>query len=146
MQDVMLHELYGNALKMNRVGIELGVDISSVIDVEPLPFKEGSADVKYEVMVELDKIVAFMVENPTISIRLRSHTGSRGSSRDNLDLSSRRARAAVDYIVAQGIQSSRISGVGVGEKEIINHCRDGVDCTEGEHKENERTQYIITKN
>lgn len=146
MQDVMLHELYGNALKMNRVGIELGIDISSVIDVEPLPFKEGSADVKYEVMVELDKIVAFMVENPTISIRLRSHTGSRGSSRDNLDLSSRRAKAAVEYIVAQGIRSSRISGVGVGEKEIINHCRDGVDCTEGEHRENERTQYIITKN
>lgn len=146
MQDVMLHELYGNALKMNRVGIGLGVDISSVIDVEPLPFKEGSADIKYEVMVELDKIVAFLNENPSIQIRLRSHTDSRGSSRDNLDLSSRRAKAAVDYIVAQGIRSGRISGIGVGEKEIINQCRDGVECTDEEHKENERTEYIITKN
>lgn len=145
MQDIALDEIYGNALKMNRAGLEEGIDLSSMTDVEPLRFAPGSSALDFDITRQLDKIVAFMKENKSIRIKLRSHTDSRGEAKDNLKLSKDRAKVAVDYIISEGISSSRISGAGMGEKEIINHCRDEIECSEKEHMENARTEYIITK-
>ena len=146
MQDISLDKIYGNALKMNRIGIDLGVDIAAMIDINPLRFKPASYDLDNDGKIELEKVVAFMNENPSIHIKIRSHTDARGNASDNLELSTKRAKEAAIYLMSKGVRASRVSSIGVGEKEIINHCRDGIECTEKEHLENERTEYIITKN
>lgn len=86
-----------------------------------------------------------MKENPNIIIELGSHTDARGSSATNLQLSEKRAKASVDYIVAQGIEASRISAKGYGESAIMNRCVDGISCPEAEHQQNRRTEFKITK-
>ncbi|MDG1331791.1 MAG: OmpA family protein [Crocinitomicaceae bacterium] len=145
MQDISLDEIYGNALKMHRAGLEEGIDLSSMTDVEQLLFATGSSAMDFDIARELDKIVAFMKDNKKIRIRVRSHTDSRGDDKENLKLSKERAKVIVNYFIEEGISSGRISGTGMGEKEIINHCRDGIECTEKEHLQNARTEYIITK-
>lgn len=146
MQDISLDKIYGNALKMNRVGIELGIDASEIIDIGRLEYGIEGSNPTIESMKELNKLVAFMNENKSIHIRVRTHTDSRGSSNDNLAISNKRSKAIVDYLAIKGISSSRLSSVGMGEKEIINQCRDNVNCTEEEHNVNNRTEYIIMKN
>jgi outer membrane protein OmpA-like peptidoglycan-associated protein len=146
MKDISLDEIYGNAVKMNRVGIALGIDVADMIDIESLYFVPDDFSILLSASRELDKVVAFMNENPEISIALRNHTDSRGGTSDNLTLSSKRAKSAMDYIVSKGISDRRLSGRGFGEKELLNRCADGIDCSDGEHLENCRTQYIITKN
>ena len=146
MKDIALHEIYGNALKMNRVGIAMGVDVGEMIDVEQLYFVENDFSISVSAGKELDKVVAFMNENPEISISIRAHTDSRGSSSDNLTISAKRARAAMEYLTSKGIPGRRIASKGFGEKEIINRCVDGVDCLDQEHEENNRIEYIIIKN
>lgn len=146
MQDISLDKIYGNTLKMNRVGIEIGSDASDIIDIAQLEYGDEGSSPTIESLQELNKIVAFMNENKSIQIRVRTHTDSRGNGNDNLAISNKRAKAIVDYLAIKGISASRLSAVGMGEKEIINRCRDNVNCTEIEHNENNRTEYIIVKN
>ncbi len=52
---------------------------------------------------ELDKLAQFMKDNP-VKVELSSHTDSRASDTYNMTLSQKRADAAVDYLVMQGIK------------------------------------------
>jgi outer membrane protein OmpA-like peptidoglycan-associated protein len=91
----------------------------------------------------LDNLVKIMKEHP-ITIELSSHTDCRASDEYNLDLSQKRAESAVRYLVLNGINSARMTAKGYGETRLVNHCADGVDCTEEEHQMNRRTEFRVT--
>ena len=93
--------------------------------------------------VELDKLVKIMKDNPGWEVELGSHTDCRGSDSYNEELSQKRSDSAVNYIVSQGISRDRIIAKGYGEYQLVNHCDDGVDCTEEEHRKNRRTEFKI---
>lgn len=92
---------------------------------------------------ELNKVVRFMKDNPTIRIELQSHTDSRATDQYNKTLSQNRAQAAIDYIVSQGVDRGRLEGIGYGESRLLNNCSDGVNCSESEHELNRRTEMRI---
>ena len=73
----------------------------------------------------------------------RSHTDSRSSAKYNKTLSTKRAKAAVAYLVKQGINAKRVVAAGYGESLLMNGCKDGVNCTEEEHQQNRRTEIKI---
>lgn len=83
--------------------------------------------------------------NTTIEIELSSHTDSRGGDAYNLDLSEKRAKSAVDYIISQGITSNRIIHKGYGEMALLNKCSNGVQCASEEHQANRRTELKVLK-
>ena len=62
-----------------------------------------------------------------------------------MNLSEKRAQAAVDYIAKKGIDKSRMLAKGYGESDLVNTCVDGVSCTEAEHQKNRRTTVKIIK-
>jgi outer membrane protein OmpA-like peptidoglycan-associated protein len=92
---------------------------------------------------ELDKLVDILHKNPSMRIEIRSHTDARSSDMFNLQLSENRARAAMDYLIARGIDASRLSSKGYGENELMNECVDGVRCTEDQHQQNRRTEFRV---
>ena len=90
----------------------------------------------------LDDLARTLVQNPGISIQLASHTDCRGNSGYNQDLSQRRAQAAVDYLISEGIESNRLSAVGYGENSLAIDCVCN-RCTEEEHQVNRRTTFKV---
>jgi outer membrane protein OmpA-like peptidoglycan-associated protein len=84
-----------------------------------------------------------MMQYPDMRIELSSHTDSQGSDEYNERLSQRRADNAKSWMVARGIAPERITAVGYGEKFILNHCKNGVKCTDEEHRYNRRTEFKI---
>ncbi|MEM7035946.1 MAG: OmpA family protein, partial [Bacteroidota bacterium] len=94
---------------------------------------------------ELNEIVAFMLDNPEVSLQLAAHTDARGSDTFNQELSEARAKAAVAYIVRQGIAKDRISSAGFGEQQLLNDCKDGVECEEDQHQKNRRAEVKVVK-
>ncbi len=60
-------------------------------------------------------------------------------------LSNNRAKAAVDYLISQGIDPSRLKWKGYGESKPRNKCVNGVVCSEEEHQWNRRTEFKVTK-
>lgn len=101
------------------------------------------SNIRADAALVLDNIVAIMKQNPSLRIELSSHTDSRGDGNYNLRLSQRRAEAAVAYLVNNGIAKARLVAKGYGESRLLNHCGNGIDCTEEQHQENRRTEIKV---
>lgn len=67
----------------------------------------------------LNRIATFLNENPYIPVELGSHTDCRGTDEYNMKLSERRAKSAVDYLISQGVDESRIYSKGYGETQPV---------------------------
>ncbi|MBS1645885.1 MAG: OmpA family protein [Bacteroidetes bacterium] len=94
---------------------------------------------------QLDVMVDGMTKNPTLKLEITSHTDSQGDDAFNLNLSNQRAKAVMDYLIANGVDKSRLTAIGMGEKHILNRCTNGVSCSEKEHELNRRTEFKFTK-
>lgn len=101
-------------------------------------------DIRPDAARELDKLAAVMIGNPELIYELDAHTDSRGGDTYNLVLSDARANSAVNYLIHQGVDPARISARGYGETTPVNHCRNGVKCTEEEHQANRRVEFRVT--
>ena len=87
--------------------------------IQGINFKSGRAEITVDSYPVLDSVVGTLKKYPTIRIEVQGHTDSDGSSRVNLDLSARRARAVVEYLINRGIDPSRLEYVGFGESKPL---------------------------
>ncbi len=104
----------------------------------------NQAALQPESVPELQKLQKTLLENPDLTVEIASHTDSRGSDEYNLDLSQRRADAAVSWLQQHGIAPNRLSAHGYGETQPVNGCSNEVPCSEEEHQRNRRTEFRIT--
>jgi outer membrane protein OmpA-like peptidoglycan-associated protein/tetratricopeptide (TPR) repeat protein len=110
--------------------------------LQPIYFVYDKSNITKEGAAELDKLVQVMKEHPTMVIFAKSHTDNRGSDKYNLNLSDRRAKATVQYLISKGIAKDRISGQGFGESEPKVVCE---ECTEEQFAQNRRSEFLIVK-
>jgi len=115
------------------------------LNLNPIFFEINSSYLTKDAMVELLKVVETMQKYPEMIIEIGSHTDARAEAAYNLWLSDRRAKRTKDFIVENGIESFRISSKGFGEEELLNKCSDDVECSEEEHAENRRSEFVIVK-
>lgn len=108
----------------------------------PIFFEFNKSNITAEGAAELDKLVEVMNEYPEMVIFAKSHTDSRGGDRYNMNLSDRRAKSTVQYVVSKGISKDRITGQGFGESEPKVDCE---KCTEEEYAQNRRSEFLIVK-
>lgn len=117
--------------------------LEKAIVIPNIYYDLDKAEIRSDAAQELDKLVQLLKDNPNISIELSSHTDSRAPDQYNLDLSQRRAQAAVDYIASQGISRDRLLAKGYGESQLVNGCTNDVECSEAEHEQNRRTEFKV---
>jgi len=135
--------VYEILLNPRQVAVEKGMDLAKVFEIKEIKFDYNKANIRPDAAVELTKIVEVMREYPKMKIDIRSHTDSRGADSYNLKLSDRRAKATLEWIVKQGIDRKRLKAKGYGETRLVNGCSNGVPCTEEEHQENRRSEFIV---
>jgi outer membrane protein OmpA-like peptidoglycan-associated protein len=111
--------------------------------LSPIYFEFDKSNITKEAAFELDKLVEAMKAKPELVIMAKSHTDSRGDDQYNMSLSNRRAKSTVQYIISKGIAKARISGQGYGESEPKVAC--GENCTEEQHAQNRRSEFLIVK-
>ena len=90
----------------------------------------------------LDALVRVLKLNPELNIELGSHTDCRAEDVYNLDLSQKRAQAAVDYLVESGVAKDRLLAKGYGETILADDCECST-CSEIQHQKNRRTSFKI---
>ncbi|MBP9793799.1 MAG: OmpA family protein [Flavobacterium sp.] len=111
------------------------------IVIENIYFDYNKASVKKESTLSLNKIYEVLMANPEMKITINAHTDSRGSEAYNLNLSDKRAAAALQYLIKKGIDSSRIASKGYGESKPLSNCKS--NCTEKEFETDRRVEFII---
>ncbi|WP_379091248.1 OmpA family protein [Pedobacter sp. UC225_65] len=120
--------------------------IDKPIVLENIFYEFDKAELTEASKVTLDNLYNVMVDNPNIEIELSAHTDIIGTEAYNLDLSARRARSCVDYLVSKGVSESRMTWRGYGYSQPIapNTTIDGKDNPEGRAL-NRRTEFKVTK-
>ena len=90
-------------------------------------FDFNKANIKPEAEPVLDAAVDVLKENPDVKVRVSGYTDSTGPDAYNQGLSERRAKSVRDYLVAHGIDASRLTAVGFGEADPVasNATKDG---------------------
>jgi len=136
----------GNAMGSLLANIELKkAEVDKTMTIENIYYDYNKSDIRKDAAIELDKLVKMLKANPSILVELGSHTDSRGKDQYNLELSQKRAQAAVDYITQMGeIENFRITAQGYGESKLANKCKNGVNCSDEEHQANRRTELKVT--
>ena len=124
-----------------------GIDLAEVIEINPIYFDLNKSNIRPDAAVELDKIVEVMNEYADMVVELGSHTDCRATVSYNRSLSDRRAKSSANYIRSRISKPERIYGKGYGESKLKNRCecegRRAVPCSEEEHQENRRTEFVI---
>jgi outer membrane protein OmpA-like peptidoglycan-associated protein len=119
------------------------VEVGQKFVLENIFYDYDKWDILPESEVELNKLITVLNDNPSWKVELGSHTDARGSDSYNEILSQKRSDSAVDYIIKNGISKDRIIAKGYGESQLINHCKNGVECPDEVHRQNRRTEFKI---
>jgi large repetitive protein len=111
-----------------------------IVIMEQIHFETAKAIIKSESFAIVDAVVKILEENPAIELRIEGHTDSRGKAKYNRDLSKRRAKAVMKYLVDKGIDEGRLVAQGFGPDKPI----ESNDTEEGRAK-NRRVEFHITE-
>lgn len=117
-------------------GIQVIMDENSEVR-----FDYNKATLTSAARANLDNVVNIFKEYPNTDIMVVGHTDSIGSQDYNQPLSLRRARAVSDYLISNGVSSSRITTEGAGKLEP----RYSNETAEG-RAGNRRVEFAITAN
>lgn len=131
-------------IEKKAVPFQIGDDLGQKLQLQPIYFDLGKSWIRQDAVIELSKIKEVLEAFPSLAIQVRSHTDSRDSSANNQILSDKRAQATLDWFLAKGIPIKRLSGKGFGETQMVNNCTDSVPCSEMQHQQNRRSEFIIT--
>ena len=96
-----------------------------------------------KVSKKLDELVNVLFAHPELKIEIGAHTESLGALDQNLEISKYRAQMTLQYLLKEGIPEEQISGDGYGEAFLLNHCKDGINCSMDEHLFNQRLEIRV---
>ena len=131
-------------LKSEGCKVKIGDDLADCFKINIIYFDLDKWNIRPDAAIDLAKLLDVLEQNPSMKINIRSHTDSRASDKYNDVLSKNRAKSTKDWLIKNGIAASRLTSEGLGEKELVNKCSDGVECSEAEHQLNRRSEFIIT--
>ena len=114
------------------------IEINASIVLKNIFFDVNKAELKQESMIELDRVIHLLKENPAVKIEIGGHTDNVGKPVDNLVLSNNRAKSVINYFLYKGIPVDRISSKGFGETKPI-----GDNTTEAGRAKNRRTELKV---
>ena len=108
------------------------------VQLENIFFESAKFKLKEKSKTELKEVANFMVANPTFKVEISGHTDNVGKENYNFELSMKRAKSVVDYLVTQGVDAKNLRFVGHGETKHI----DSNDTVKG-RKNNRRIEFSI---
>ena len=89
--------------------------ITKPVVIDNIFYDFDKATLRPESQTALDEMAQVLRDNPNVTIEMASHTDRKGSEEYNIDLSSRRAKSVIDYLISVGIAPERLQSHGYGK-------------------------------
>jgi outer membrane protein OmpA-like peptidoglycan-associated protein/tetratricopeptide (TPR) repeat protein len=126
-------------------GAPIGTDLANYLNIEPIYFDFNKWNIRPDAEVSIQKIIDYLNLYPQANVNIGSHTDSRASKAYNVQLSNKRAKSTMEYLIDKGISSNRLSALGFGETSLLNDCIDDTLCTKEKHQQNRRSEFILVE-
>lgn len=131
---IILPENKHDTIKLNPISR------GSIAKLDEIYFVAGKATISEESYPRLKRLKDFLILNPSVSIEVQGHVNDEGSrSITSFRLSKKRADKIVQYLIASGIDATRLSSVGFGNTRPIYP----VPSSEEEREANRRVEIKI---
>lgn len=115
------------------------ITVNAVGTLKNIQFETNAATLQPVSLIELDKLLQLMNDNPTIKVQINGHTDNTGTEAHNNQLSLDRAKSVADYLISKGIDAKRLTWKGFGSTKPI-----ADNNTEEGKALNRRTEFVIT--
>ncbi|TGE10170.1 OmpA family protein [Hymenobacter fodinae] len=115
------------------------LDIGVKVVLNNIFFDFDKATLRDESTSELERLQKLLTETPALRLEISGHTDNVGNAAYNKDLSQRRAKAVVDYLVQKGISKDRLTFAGYGDTQPV-----APNTTKGGRQLNRRTEFKVT--
>jgi len=112
--------------------------VNAVGVLKNIQFETNAALLQPVSLIELNKLLQLMNDNPTIKVQINGHTDNSGTDAHNNQLSVERAKAVADYLIKSGIEAKRITWKGFGATKPL-----ADNTTESGRALNRRTEFVI---
>ena len=115
-------------VKLKEMKQEIAADASALLEelnksghvaVYGINFETGKAAITAGSAKALDEVVKLLKENADLKLRVEGHTDNQGKSKDNLELSKKRADAVKERLVKNGVEADRLATEGFGDKKPV---------------------------
>ena len=116
-------------------------DRGMVLTLGDVLFDSGLATLKPGAASILDRVAAFMNDNPMVNVRIEGHTDSTGSPDFNQVLSQNRAQSAATALQTRGVPAARITAVGKGQELPV-----ATNSTTAGRQQNRRVEIVFSDN
>ncbi|GAB3228664.1 OmpA family protein [Hymenobacter seoulensis] len=114
------------------------LDVGVKVVLNNIFFDFDKATLRKESTGELERLQKLLVETPALRLEISGHTDNVGNASYNKDLSQRRAKTVVDYLVSKGIAQSRLTFAGYGDTQPV-----APNTTKGGRQLNRRTEFKV---
>ena len=102
-------------------------------------FAFNSSTLSYDTREALNNNAEFLKANSSVKVEIEGHCDERGSVQYNLALGERRAKAVRDYMIAMGVEGSRMTTISFGKERPIAFGHD-----ESAWNQNRRANFVVT--
>lgn len=102
----------------NPIVIEIGLEPirhGAEMHLYNIYFQTDSFTILPESLPELNKLVEFLFVNQDLHVEIQGHTDNTGNAVQNQELSEKRARSVVEYLIGRGIDKTKLNWKGYGE-------------------------------
>ncbi len=103
-------------------------------------FDLNKYELKDKSITELDKVLRFLNENPSIRVEISGHTDNAGTPAYNLQLSQKRSQSVAAYLIEHGVDSKRLIQKGYGADKPLKP-----NDTEENRQINRRIEFRVVK-
>jgi len=114
------------------------IEVGNKVILKNIFFDTNKFDIKAESKPELQKLLDFLSLNKTVKIEVSGHTDDVGSDQFNQSLSENRAKAVYQYLIANGVNATRLVYKGYGETQPL-----VANDSEENRSRNRRTEFKI---
>jgi peptidoglycan-associated lipoprotein len=113
-------------------------EFTAIPELQDVFFDFDKYDIRPADAKVLDTNASWLKQNVNQLLLIEGHCDERGTNEYNLALGERRAKAAMNYLVAQGVQANRITIISYGEERPL--CREKAEaCWE----KNRRAHFLV---
>jgi len=134
-----------DAAKVDSPAVTVELDLRKIKEGEAyslndILFETDSYQITDKSKAVIQDFAGFLKSNPKLKVAIYGHTDNSGKAEDNLLLSKNRAKAVYDYLIALGIEATRLSHNGFGQTKPV-----AANTTEKGKSLNRRTEFVVLK-
>ncbi len=131
---------------LNNKEIHRTLDGALFLSVPSIKFQLDKVGLTEKDKVHLIQCLEILNRHPSLEVEIGVHSSSYGIKESNEKFTQLRANLIIDFLLSNNVSNpERLSSVGYGESQLLNHCADGVRCKRTEHNKNRRVEFKVLK-